>query len=182
MSYTLEDNFKAQVMDNFIKGNRKFFDDDFTPTPLKITGTIDVDSPSNYFPEIHQVRKATLRSSTVLIANYIEKQRTILSESVGLQWWKVWKSEERRFQAKPVIINGNSLIQLVDEANGKLTYISPPDSDKFGKKISKTKRYLVTVVVNALTNVRDYIFIPQEIIKTTEDENRRILKSMAESI
>lgn len=180
--YQFEDNFKAQANRESVLRKINFLNDDFEPTIRKVSRTIDIDLGNIYRAEKHLVRKSNLKAQPVLVAKDLESLQTEIRDVEKLIWWQIWKTKEKRFQAKPVLINGNNLIQLIDEKNGKLTYISPPETDRNGKKISRSKRYVVTVVVNYFTKSREFIFTPQEIIQTTQEENELILKNLAESI
>lgn len=86
------------------------------------------------------------------------------------------------FRGNFVTVQGQELIQLMNEDNGKVTYMKPPEKDANNNKIDSTKIYKVALQKHKLSGATTYILTPIEPKKYTKQEIENVLQELAESL
>ncbi len=87
------------------------------------------------------------------------------------------------FRGSFVNIDGHELIQLVDEENGKVTYMKPPAKDANNNNLDNTKIYKVSLQRKKFSpSSLKYVLTPVEQRKYTTSDIENVLLELAESL
>ena len=169
--------------DKYLGNN--LFEDNFHPeTPynkVKFASGI----AEGYGLERFDVRKARADRSRVYVAKPLHRKEITIKANAAETWTEhiaVWDSIEAIFSGEIFFAGDNQLIELINEKTGKITYVSPPDTDSKGIKFSAKKMYKVVLKKNFFSGRSRYEFVLLSPIKTTSEQNNDILKRVAESI
>lgn len=137
----------------------------------------------NYDFNRSDVRKIKIDKPSIVFVRSMLKREVRINDVEKESWLaNIFATQESSFWGKLFYMGGEYLIELVDEATGKVFYISPPETDVLGKKFSSKKKYRVVLKRNVLTGKKMYEFFPLKPLITTIEENQNVLKRVADTI
>jgi hypothetical protein len=176
MEYELHDSFQRRI-----KGEPRKFDlgDDFEPG-----ATSSLSEYSRFwqdpFKRIERSQIANSPRARVFVTTRLRQREIAMREkprSVSM-----WEKTEEIYSAVPFLIEGVAIIELTNDKNGKVTYITPPDFDAKGVKMTFKKKYRVELKRNWLTGNLRYDFSPVLPLELSKEEIKDVLTRVAKAV